>query len=174
LQQTGQVISAGRSWFTTARTIFNIFRAPRRSWIDPPTAAGFHFSIGSGSNSLFTEIVDFPTGIDSDNQFTVSAGGNVLGDFGPGQSVNFVSLLGHGVSEFDVTGINPLIDTEQPNPFPLQVDFNTEEADVTMTPLIPLETAPEPLTILGTVTFGTFVATAKRRRELAKSSSRNG
>jgi len=127
--------------------------------------------MASGSNSLFTEIVDFPTGIDPDNQFTVSVGGNVLGDFGPGQSVNFVSLLGHGVSEFDVTGINPLIDTEKPNPFPLQVDFNTEEADLTMTPL---ETVPEPLTVLGTLTFGIFLATAKRRRpELAKSSSSN-
>ncbi|MDY7008340.1 MAG: hypothetical protein SWX82_31555 [Cyanobacteriota bacterium] len=59
-------------------------------------------------DSLFTDIVNFPFGIDSDNIFTVFANGQKLGEFSPGESVNFTSLLGDGVSQFIVAGLDAI------------------------------------------------------------------
>jgi hypothetical protein len=135
------------------------------------------------SNSLFTEIMDFPTGIDADNLFTVSVGDTVIGQFSPGQKVNFVDLLGHGVSEFAITGIDPLVDPLSENPFPLMLDFNTPTADFTMADLEifqpteeQLRSIPEPSGGLSILAFGAIGAAAlvKRQRKLAKSVFSNG
>ena len=81
--------------------------------------------------SLFTNILDFPTGFD--DTFEIFAGGSLLGSFGPGDSVDFTSFAGGGVSEFLVRGINPLVDVENPAGFPLQLAYNTPTADFVMT-----------------------------------------
>jgi hypothetical protein len=74
---------------------------PSGLWYDPLTTYGLRYE--ALGDSLFTNILNFPTGISADNQFTVSVGNNILGNFSPGQSVDFTSLLGSGVSQFTVT-----------------------------------------------------------------------
>ena len=65
-------------------------------WFDPPLAEGFEYSITS--NSLFTtvglpnESVD-----DADGFYNILAGGNLLGQFAAGSTVDFVNLLGSKV-----------------------------------------------------------------------------
>ncbi len=97
-------------------------------WFDPPLTDAYTYEM-TGS-SLFTDILDFPTGFN--NSFNVSVGGTGLGIFGPGQSVDFVSLLGNGVSQFTLSGIDPLVDTEDPAAFPLKLSFDTATASFTM------------------------------------------
>ena len=89
--------------------------------------------------------MDFPIGI-SATPFAVSVGANRLGSFSPGQSVDFVSLLGAGVSSFVVSGITPLTDPDNPMAFPIQLDFDTATADFTMTPLKKPDCAIAPAT----------------------------
>ena len=108
------------------------------------------------SDSLFTEILDFPLGIDADDLFTVTVGNTVLGQFGPGDSVNFTELLGSGVSSFRITGIDPLVDSSDPVAFPLKLDFNTATASFEMHALT-AAAAPEPSTFIG---LGTLALTA--------------
>jgi hypothetical protein len=110
--------------------VFNFAAAPTGQWFDPPSASEFDFHTSNGS--LFTKILDFPNLFVG--PFTVSAGGNVLGQFIHGQSVDFTSFAGGGVSDFSVSGINdPQIDLADGFGFPLKLDFNTPNADFTMT-----------------------------------------
>ncbi|NJN22805.1 MAG: hypothetical protein HC812_18570 [Leptolyngbya sp. RL_3_1] len=92
---------------------------PTGRWFDPPMASGFHYAM-TEPGSLFTDILDFPDGIDSDNLFTVTVGDQVLGAFGPGQRVDFTEILGMGVQEFVLSGIDPLVDASDPLAFPAQ------------------------------------------------------
>ncbi len=108
-----------------------IFRdVPNGLWYDPPTTYGFRFL--TTSDSLFTGILDFPTGIDRDNLFTLSVGNQIIGEFSPSKSVDFLTLFGQGVSEFTITGIDPLLDATNPTAFPIKLAFNTERANFEM------------------------------------------
>ena len=110
-------------------TLFCFDDIPSDQWVDPPMAFGYRYEMIS--DSLFTGILDFPTGFD--NLFTVIAEGTQLpGAFGPGDSVDF----GEGVSKFTVTGISPLVDGEQPDAFPIKLAFSTPTASFTMQALI--------------------------------------
>lgn len=102
------------------------------AWVDPPVAEGFHYTMNS--DSLFTEIQDFPTGFP--NPFTVSVNGQELGEFGPGDSVDFTQFPGGGVKEFMITGLTPLVDPENPIAFPLKIGFDTETADFRMAAIL--------------------------------------
>lgn len=149
---------------------FIFFDFPSGNWGDPPTTYGFEFVMAS--NSLFTEILDFPVGIDKDNLFTVSVGNKILGQFGPSQSVDFVALLGQGVSEFTITGIDQLVDASNCTAFPIKLAFSTPTANFGMQALErPQNTSiPEPSSLLGLLTFGSFGAGVwlKRQRQQAK------
>jgi hypothetical protein len=98
-------------------------------WVDPPLTDGYRYTM-TGS-SVFTSILDFPMGFD--DTFEVYVGTSFLGNFGPGDSVDFTSFAGGGVSEFLVRGINPLVDVENPAGFPLRLAYNTPTADFVMT-----------------------------------------
>jgi len=100
-------------------------------WVDPPFTDGFTYSMTGASR--FTAIVDFPTGFAQ--PFTVSVGEQVLGSFGPGQSVDFSGFPGGGVTSFSVMGIAPEVDTEDPEAFPLRLAYDTPAAAFTMTSL---------------------------------------
>jgi hypothetical protein len=113
--------------------VFFFNSVPSGQWFDPPAVEAFEYVVLDGT--LFSQILDFPTGFS--DLFTVSVGGNVLGQFGPGQSVDFVSLLGGGVSEFTVSGINPLVDAEDPLGFPLQIAFTTPTGSFAMRAVVP-------------------------------------
>lgn len=97
-------------------------------WFDPPFVPGFRYTMLG--DSLFTQILDFPVDFASD--FEVVVDGVSLGSFGPGESVDFVALMGDGVNEFTVQGIEPLVDAADATAFPLQLAFNTATADFMM------------------------------------------
>ncbi len=94
-------------------------------WYDPVAATGFVYAMQDGA--LFTEVIDFADGFD--RPFSVWAEGQHLGTFGEDDGMDFVALLGHGVSEFAVTGITPTVDGEDPFAFPIQLAFDTATAD---------------------------------------------
>ena len=104
---------------------------PDRRWFDLPITYGFEFE--TLDNSLFTGIVDFPVG--DDDLFTVSVGDIVLGEFGPGDSVDFVDLLGTGVERFRITDIDSPFGSNEETFFPIQLDANREFFDFVMTPV---------------------------------------
>jgi len=133
-------------------------------WFDPPFVDSFTYNI-TNPQSLFTKILDFPTGFD--NSFNVSVGGNDLGIFAPGEMVDFVSLLGAGVKEFTISGIDPLVDVEDPLGFPIQLEFDTLRASFTMSPtstVDPPQSTPEPTSMLGFLGLGTWLITTRKRK----------
>lgn len=87
---------------------------PGCRWYDPPIAKTFEFV--ATDNTLFTEILDFPTG--EDNLFTVVVEDMVLGEYSPGDRVDFVSLLGRGISNFKITDIDYLVGSTEETYFP--------------------------------------------------------
>ncbi|MEG5057663.1 MULTISPECIES: DUF3466 family protein [unclassified Microcoleus] len=166
-----------------------------RLWFDPPTAAGFTFKIGdtvaNGSSggtgdgcivdnsslainpnptepSLFTKILGLPSGIDADELFSVLVGGQEIGKFKPNEVVDFVALLGYGVSEFRVAGIDAAIDPKNPLAFPIKLESNRDKFSFKMR-ADSAEPVPEPSEIAGLVTSAAFLAglVIKRKRKLA-------
>ena len=168
-----------------------------RKWFDPPTAAGFTFKVGdavaNGSSggtgdgcivdespiainpnptepSLFTKILGLPSGIDADELFGIVVGGKEIGKFKPNEVVDFVALLGYGVSEFSVTGIDAAIDPTNPLAFPIKLESNRDKFSFKMRALLDdAEAVPEPSEIAGIVTSAAFFAglLLKRKRKLA-------
>lgn len=96
------------------------------SWVDPPTTYGLEYTVEG--DSTITNILDFFTD-DADDLFTVAAEGKILGQFKSGDNINFVSLLGKGVSSFTITDINPLPGNRLAN-FNLRPLFNTKTANL--------------------------------------------
>lgn len=136
---------------------------PSGLWYDPPTTYGFEFE--ALGDSLFTRILDFPTGIDADNLFSVSVGDTFLGEFGPGQGVDFTSLFGGGISSFSIAGIDPLLG-EDFTDFPIQLDFNNDIVSFRMRPFgeDDYESVPEPSTLIGLLAVGVLGATTLKRK----------
>lgn len=145
-------------------------------WFDPPTTTGFDYEMNG--DSLFTSILDLPANFE--NPFTVLVNDIALGIFGNGDSLNFgdySDLLGDllvdsngtkGVKKFTVR-TNDLLDPTNPMALPIKLAFNTDTADFTMRaldvvnpPEEPSE-VPEPATLLGLLTIGTFFLGCKRR-----------
>lgn len=164
-----------------------------RLWFDPPTSAGFAFKIGEDAvvsrgggrgdgsivesspiavnphpnePSLFTKILGLPSGIDADELFSVIVGGQEIGKFRPNEVVDFVALLGYGVSEFNVTGIDALIDPTNPLAFPIKLESNHDKFSFKMRAIDGAEAVPEPSEIGGIVTatavFGGLLLKRKR------------
>jgi hypothetical protein len=135
---------------TSVQNGWQIFsKVPGCRWYDPYTTYGFEFQ--SLEDTLFTEILDFPVG--DDTEFAVTVGNVLLGTFGPGSSVDFVSLLGHGVSNFKITDINSLFGSTAETAFPIQLAFNEREGSFKMRAISAddAENVPEPTTVLGTL-----------------------
>jgi hypothetical protein len=140
-----------------------IFRGvPSGRWFDPPMTPGFRYEMLSGS--LFTQLLNLPTGIDSNETFTVSVGNLLLGQFHSSESVDFVSLLGAGVSEFTIAGINPTVNSQDPIAFPVRLGFDTPTADFSMQP-ISSAAVPEPSTMIGLLVAGASGAALLRRQK---------
>lgn len=127
--------------------VFN--KVPGCRWFDPPTTYGFEFQ--SLEDTLFTEILDFPAG--DDQEFTVSVGDSILGNFSPGDKLDFVSLLGYPVDNFRITGIDSLFGPTAETAFPIQLAFQEREGSFKMRQIskpIDAEAVPEPGSILAT------------------------
>jgi len=97
-------------------------------WYDPPGASGYEYTMTD--DSLFTDILNFPGGFDG--PFQVETEGNDLGIFGPGESVDFEALVGHGVSQFSITGISPETDPSDPGAYPIHLAFDVATASFSM------------------------------------------
>ncbi len=154
--------------------VFSFVNARTGLWFDPPTAFGFEYTMTD--NSLFTNILDFPTGFSQ--PFSVSVQDISLGNFTAGQAVNFsdysnilgnLLVSGSGVSEFSVTGIN--VDPTNPSAFPIQLQFNTDTASFEQR-AIPhpqaSKSVPEPSAVLGLLFMsatGMFGALHKRQQQ---------
>ena len=65
----------------------------------------------------------------------MEVGDFTLGEFGPGDRVDFVEQFGTGLSVFRITDIDPLVSGQQETFFPIKLDFNTSEASFIMRPL---------------------------------------
>ncbi|HTV02390.1 MAG TPA: SBBP repeat-containing protein [Luteitalea sp.] len=134
-------------------------------WFDPPIATGFSYKMTDAA--LFTAILNFPAGVDADNTFTVSVDDVTLGQFGPGQPVrfsNFAAQLGAnlvngvGVKNFQVTGIDPARESEDPQAFPIQLEFDLPRGTFEMQALTGGPVAPP----VGTVQFTSAAQTVFR------------
>lgn len=132
-------------------------------WFDPPTTFGFHYVMTGDSH--FTEILDFPVGIDGDDLFTVSTVDRVLGRFSVGQSVDFFALLGEGVSEFTITGIEGAIDPSLPTAFPTRLSFNTSTASFKMRAISTPESVPEPSLAIALLSLAVLGVGRQKRRK---------
>ena len=120
--------------------------------------------------SLFTKILGLPSGIDADELFGIVVGGKEIGKFKPNEVVDFVALLGYGVSEFSVIGIDAAIDPTNPLAFPIKLESNRDKFSFKMRALLDdAEAVPEPSEIAGIVTSAAFFAglLLKRKRKLA-------
>jgi hypothetical protein len=145
---------------STLDGVFRFIDVIGGKWYDPPSAYGFRYEMTG--NSLFTSILNFPVGFE--NPFTVSVGDTNLGEFLPGDSIDFVSLLGGGVSEFTITGLN--VDPTNPTAFPIKLDFDTDTASFDMHALIEEDSqnVPEPVSVFSLLTFGSGVVLLRRRK----------
>ena len=127
---------------------------PSGTWFDPPATSGFTYTMADGG--LFTDILNFPSGFNG--EFQVVVDGMIVGTFGAGEAVNFKSLVGHDVGSFQILGIDPTVDSEDPVAFPIQLAFNTPTATFTMTPV------PEPESYAMMLAGIALVGAAARRR----------
>jgi hypothetical protein len=119
---------------------FGFNNVPSGNWFDPPAAYGFSFVTGGPSN--FSQIANLPSGIDADNMFAVRSGGQTLGVFSVGQTVDFVALTGSAVPSFEILSINPFLDGTDPAAFPIQLAFDAPMASFTMVPINMIPTSP--------------------------------
>jgi hypothetical protein len=145
---------------STLDGVFRFIDVIGGKWYDPPSAYGFRYEMTG--DSLFTSILNFPVGFE--NPFTVSVGDTNLGEFLPGDSIDFVSLLGDGVSEFTITGLN--VDPTNPTAFPIKLDFDTDTASFDMHALIEEDSqnVPEPVSVFSLFAFGSGVVLLRRRK----------
>jgi hypothetical protein len=139
-------------------------QAPSGAWFDPPANMGFQFVALDGS--LFTSISGFPCAVapaSSDiktapfNVLVKNEQGNyeIIGQYFPGQSVDFTKILGKGVSEFVISGIDPdawepYFPNTPPLAFPITFDRDNAKfafnkiPDTTKLPIAPIVIPPEP------------------------------
>jgi hypothetical protein len=141
----------------TSVPTYNFIDVPSDDYVDPQLAQGYVYQMKGGS--LFTQIVNFPTGFAS--KFNVIVNGVDLGAFGPGDEVDFVKLLGKGVSSFEITGIDPGVDPSSSVAFPIQLAYDTPTASFTMTP-IP-EPSPIQLLLLSLLALALYKASQPLR-----------
>lgn len=138
---------------SSSRRHFEFNSVASGQWFDPPLVSELRYAATNGT--LFSQIAEFPTGFLT---MTLSVDGNVLGTFNGGQSFDFQAFFGGGVSEFTISGINPLVDVEDPLGFPLKLAFTTPTGSFTMTAI------PEPATHMLLVAAMCVLGNTRRRR----------
>lgn len=134
------------------------FDNPRTgAWYDPEVAAGY--DIQTTGSLLVTAIMGFPTGFDA--PFEIWVGDSKIGVFDSTSAVDFLSVLGRGVSGFQVRGLVPGTDPQDPTAFPIQLAFSGS-GTLVMTP-VGVTLVPEP-TSFGMLACGAIILAGARRR----------
>lgn len=111
--------------------LFGFHDVPSGVWIDAPLTGDVSYR--TTSDSLFTGVLDFPTGFAA--PFQVEAAGDDLGRFEPGESVFFHLLPGTagGVRSFAIRGVAPPANADDPAALPLRLGFSTPTASFVVT-----------------------------------------
>jgi hypothetical protein len=134
-----------------SRFIFS--SVPSGQWFDPVVVSGLRFVADPGT--LFAQIAEFPTGF---APLTLTVDGNVLGTFVGGQSFSFASFPGGGVSQFEITGVDPFDNTIELLGLPLKLTFTTSTGSFVTVAI------PEPATQLLLITTMVGLGGVSRRR----------
>jgi hypothetical protein len=96
-----------------------------------------------------------PTGFDS-NPLTVSTGQTVLGEFAPGETIDFTTFADEGVPEFNITWIAPSTPLSDSNTFTFSLETRT---------------VPEPssnLAMLGIGVLGAILVLKRKQKSVRK------
>lgn len=107
------------------------------NWVSLPVQQGL--AVLMESNTLCNAIVNLPTNSSGGGSYHVQAGTNDLGVFHPGETVDFVGLLGAGVGDFALYSEDGAPMDIHPMPFQLVFNKTTAsfESEVLRTPLEP-------------------------------------
>jgi hypothetical protein len=89
----------------------------------------------------------------------ISVNGTAIGEFNGGQSVNFNSFPGGGVSEFTISQIEPLVGTGDANGFALRLGFTSALGSFSSNALV-----PEPSSVALLLVAAAFGGCARNRR----------
>jgi hypothetical protein len=132
---------------------FEFSGVPSGQWFDPSVVSELRFTASFGT--LFSRVAEFPSGFEP---MTLSVDGNALGTFSGGQSFSFGSFPGGGVTEFVITGIDPLTEVMGPLGFPLKLAFTTPTGSFVTTAI------PEPATHMLLAAVMLVLGNRRRRR----------
>jgi hypothetical protein len=135
-----------------ANGLFRFINAASGQFFDPPTTYGYTYAMEGAST--FTKI-GLPLGLG--NNYTVTSAQGTVNNLAGGGMLNF---SGAGVSSFQITGINPLVDGTQPNAFPVYLEFSTPTADFNMQSL----DIPEPSTAALLMIAANLIVGGRRHR----------
>jgi hypothetical protein len=133
--------------------VFQFNAQPPARWFDPPIVYGYEYELLT-PGIFFTE-VRMPAGSSFSDLF-ISYGSTVIGPFdNSSDSQIYLFPDGSNVTSFRITGINPLLDPDDPdfpNAFPTYLDVDNAAGnyagtmDFRMTPLADPAPVPEPAT----------------------------
>ena len=123
-------------------------------WFDPPLTNGYEYKVTDSLSNFVS--VELPTTIgDADNQFVIEDAINSAVLVNGGDMYTFATP----VDLFTVTGINPLVDGDDPLAFPTFLAFDQLTVSFTQTPV----SIPEPSTLLLVSLAGVLLGTSRRR-----------
>lgn len=114
------------------------FDAPTpQRWFDPPSVDGFVYSLAGGS---FIAVGAPPESLGF-GTVTLVIDGMVVAELDPGELFDFVAAGYTGLTRFELRGISPLVDPDNPLAFPTWLDFTPGATGLTMSAIAAV---PEP------------------------------
>lgn len=142
----------------------------------PSSISGNSFELEMAGDAKFNAVSNFLAGLNDSSLFTISVGDSIVGQYKSGDNIDFVKLLGSGVSKFKVTSnqgftASDLKALSSPT-YSSQFIFDRETASFKMTsssqqPNPQPKPVPEPTSALALLIFG-GAWMLKRRTSSAK------
>lgn len=139
----------------------------------PSNLSGNSFELEMTGDAKLNQINNFLAGLTDGTLFTVSVGDSILGQYKSGDNVDFVQLLGSGVSKFKVTS-NKTLTASELNALSSQFIFDKNSASFKMTPSSSTQPSPrprpvpEPTSALALLIFGGAWMLKRRTSSSAK------
>lgn len=150
-----------------------VFTTPEpRQWFDPPFSDTFLYElVGADPLLEFVEVAPPPDSFGFGAVSVFIQGFGVVATLDPGEIFNFLDNGFSGITSFMLTGINPLLDSEDPGlatAFPTFLDFNGVADELHMSIVIPTSTGvPVPATLLLLMPALAMLYRARRRLAFA-------